>query len=273
VILGIKAGQALVYPSHMVNCCTLSANSNLKIQQIALTTSDGYRLHGWYIPSRNEAAILLLHGRGGNRTDLLPYAEFLAERGYGLLLLDSRAHGESSGEKFSYAVWHDVEAAADFLTQQPDVKHIGVFGASQGGVAAVIGAARVPEISAIAADGLGVVGWDDYPARTALVDWLYVPYDAATYLSYKWASESHDLWSLKESVKRITPRPLLLITAGAVDGASEFERRVNYGVYETAGAAKDMWVVPNTGHCGGLAVYPDEYKSRLLAFFGQHLLS
>ena len=38
-------------------------------------------IKGWYIPSQNQAAIILLHGYGGNRLGLLGHAEFLARRG------------------------------------------------------------------------------------------------------------------------------------------------------------------------------------------------
>lgn len=272
-LLGVQAGQALAFPSHATRCCESPSDYGMDYQQISLVTSDGYILSGWYVPTRNRAVILLLHGRGGSRVDMLPYAVFLAEQGYGLLLIDNRAHGESTGEKFAYAVWHDVEAAATYLHQKQDVKKVGIFGSSQGGVVGILGAARTLGIEAVVADGLGVVGWEDYPPRQTIVDWLYIPYDVASYLSFRWASESTDLLSLKESVRRINPRPILLITAGAVDTISEFERKVTYGVYATAGEQKDLWIVPDTIHCSGLATHADEYKSRLIMFFNRTLLN
>ncbi len=44
----------------------------MKYEDVALTTSDGLRLSGWYIPSQNGAAVILLHGYGTNRIQMRP---------------------------------------------------------------------------------------------------------------------------------------------------------------------------------------------------------
>ena len=36
-------------------------------QEVALETTDGRELSGWYVPSRNRTAVLLSHGSGGSR--------------------------------------------------------------------------------------------------------------------------------------------------------------------------------------------------------------
>ena len=54
-------------------------------------------LAGWYAPSRNGAAVVLLHGAGSTRSNVLDEAVVLAEHGYGVLMLDARGHGESAG--------------------------------------------------------------------------------------------------------------------------------------------------------------------------------
>ena len=43
-----------------------------------LTTDDGVRLAGWYMPSTNRAAVVLLHGAGSTRSDVLDEAAVLA---------------------------------------------------------------------------------------------------------------------------------------------------------------------------------------------------
>ena len=55
------------------------------------------RLAAWYVPSKSGAAIVMLHGLGGNRGDDLALAADLSSRGYALLIPDLRAHGESEG--------------------------------------------------------------------------------------------------------------------------------------------------------------------------------
>src|SRR5437868_1998638 len=64
-------------------------------QGARFTTRDGLRLAGWFVPPRNGATVVLVHGLGQGRQGLLPEAGVLLEAGYGVLLFDLRAHGES----------------------------------------------------------------------------------------------------------------------------------------------------------------------------------
>ena len=66
-------------------------------EAITLTTDDQVELAGWYKPPLNGAAIILIHGAGGSREGMRPYAELLARHGYGVLALDLRGHGASAG--------------------------------------------------------------------------------------------------------------------------------------------------------------------------------
>src|SRR5437588_593816 len=54
------------------------ADRGLAYQDATFTTSDGVRLSGWYIPSRNGAAIVALHGASSTRTSVLDQAAVLA---------------------------------------------------------------------------------------------------------------------------------------------------------------------------------------------------
>lgn len=44
-------------------------------QEVTLTTQDGVDLKGWYTPSENGAAIVLLHGSTGSREGVRPYSQ------------------------------------------------------------------------------------------------------------------------------------------------------------------------------------------------------
>ena len=81
---------------------------------VRFRTSDGLRLHGSYVPSRNGAAVIVAFGRKGSQ----PHARMLARHGYGVLIFDRRGEGRSDGDPNSYA-WNDGEldlrAAVDFL--------------------------------------------------------------------------------------------------------------------------------------------------------------
>jgi hypothetical protein len=102
-------------------------------EDVAFTTADGLRLHGWYVPSRNGAAVIAFPGRKGPQ----PHARMLSRHGYGVLLFDRRGEGESDGDPTSWG-WgneNDLKAAIAFLQRRPDVdrERIGGLGLSVGG--------------------------------------------------------------------------------------------------------------------------------------------
>ena len=89
------------------------ASAGLAYQDVTLTTADGVRLAGWYVPSSNGAAVVLRHGAGSTRSNVLPEAEVLARHGFGVLLVDARGHGQSDGRAMDFG-WHgdaDIDAA------------------------------------------------------------------------------------------------------------------------------------------------------------------
>ena len=124
--------------AHRPDCCTTTpADLGFEYEEVTLTTDDGLRLAGWYIPSHNRAAVILLHGYGSSRRETLPRAAILARHGYGVLLYDERASGQSEGDfrSFGWADVADVPLALDFLRERADVDpdRIGILGFSIGG--------------------------------------------------------------------------------------------------------------------------------------------
>ena len=47
------------------------ATYGLSYQNVAFRTADGVRLSGWYIPGSSGAAVVLVHGSGSTRSDVL----------------------------------------------------------------------------------------------------------------------------------------------------------------------------------------------------------
>jgi hypothetical protein len=72
-------------------------------EQVMFTATDGAHLAGWYVLSHNGAAIVLVHGGGGDRQGTIRHARMLASAGYGVLLYDARGRGESGGHENAFA--------------------------------------------------------------------------------------------------------------------------------------------------------------------------
>ncbi len=129
----------------------------LEYVDVELRTQHGTVLSGWYLPSRNGAAVVALHGAGSTRSSVLDQAIVLADHGFGVLLYDARGHGDSEGQAMDFG-WmgnEDIGAALAFLERQPDVndERIGVLGLSMGGEQAIGAAAGDPRIMAVVAEG------------------------------------------------------------------------------------------------------------------------
>src|SRR3954471_14976209 len=105
-------------------------------ERVSFASSDGLELSGWYHPSRNRAAVVVVHGAGGDRTGAVAHAELLARHGFGVLVYDSRGRGESDGSPvgFGWGWPKDVAGALAFLRERPDVdpERIGGLGLSRG---------------------------------------------------------------------------------------------------------------------------------------------
>jgi dipeptidyl aminopeptidase/acylaminoacyl peptidase len=84
--------------------------------------------------SDRKKAIVLLHGWGGNRKQMLRRARFFRDQGYTALLFDARACGESTGDAvtFGYREKADLVAAVKFLKDRGHAD-IACLGVSQGG--------------------------------------------------------------------------------------------------------------------------------------------
>lgn len=111
--------------------------SELPVEEVSFTTSDGLQLSGWSWPSKNGAAVVLVHGWGETRDRWLSTATWLHQRGIGGLMFDLRAHGKSGGERSTYGDREraDVAAAIAFIKRQPGVERVGAMGFSIGALA------------------------------------------------------------------------------------------------------------------------------------------
>jgi alpha-beta hydrolase superfamily lysophospholipase len=106
---------------------------------------DGIALRGWKVrpPSPNGNWVLLFHGISDNRTGVLGPAEFLLRHSYSVVMMDSRAHGQSGGEMatFGWKERYDTVAIATSPYASEDVHHLAALGVSMGAAIALQSAA------------------------------------------------------------------------------------------------------------------------------------
>ncbi|HLB87991.1 MAG TPA: hypothetical protein VJK29_10100, partial [Terriglobales bacterium] len=91
---------------------------------------DGVMLRGWKVsaPQPNGSWVLLFHGVADNRVGVIGQSEFLLRAGYGVVMMDARAHGASGGPMATYG-WlerNDSRAIIDALLASERDRYVSV---------------------------------------------------------------------------------------------------------------------------------------------------
>jgi fermentation-respiration switch protein FrsA (DUF1100 family) len=237
---------------------------------VTFETRDGLTLEGWYIPSRNGAAVISFPGRKGPQRQ----ARMLARHGYGVLLFDRRGEGDSDGEPNAWG-WggtKDIKAAVAFLQRRPDVERgrIGGLGLSVGGEMMLDAASDTKALAAVVSEGAGARMFTEEmdtelsgveKATMAVPAWLKQESIAV------FANQSPPT-NLKDLVAKIAPRAMFLIAAPNAPTGEDLNR----GYFKAAGEPKTLWEIPESKHVGGLSARPAEYERRVTRFFDDALL-
>src|SRR5205823_14789780 len=114
---------------------TPQGNLGAPYEAVSFEAGDGLRLDGWFVPSRNGAAVIVYPGKKGTQN----HARMLVRHGYGVLVFDRRGEGTSEGDPnaLGWGFDRDLKGALAFLRGRPDVdaNRIGGLGLSVGGEA------------------------------------------------------------------------------------------------------------------------------------------
>jgi pimeloyl-ACP methyl ester carboxylesterase len=258
-----------VYLTHLpTRRAVHDADLGARKQPVTLTTASGLRLRGWYVPSRNGAAVAVLHGTGSNRLGVADHARLLARHAYGALIFDLNGHGDSDGRSTSLPsrFQQDADAALAYLRQRPDVRagRIGIVGVSLGGEVAIQAAARRPEWRATVLEG--VQGASPADMKASEPDPATFVVLTAVYGLGRVLGGSGPPASNPEQIERIAPRPLLLLSAGR-----DTEARANEEYKRRGGATTDLWNLPEASHAAALRTDPAGYERRVIGFLDRAL--
>jgi uncharacterized protein len=256
-------------------CCVTPLDYGAKnYENVHISTRDGTSLAGWYVPPRDNPGplIVLLHGAGGDRRGCEWHFRQLLQAGYGILIYDQRALGESGGKSTSFG-WLDASDlldALDWLASRPEVApgRIGALGLSGGGNIAVNAAYLAPQrLAALWVDGLGAQTIEDFPQpRSAGESFItFLNRIILRMAEFQLGRRSPPSFS---TILAGWSQPPLVLVAGGLD---DFEKRTNLKFAQILPPQVKFWLIPNAGHVGGSSIAPDEYRTRMLDFFARNL--
>jgi uncharacterized protein len=246
------------------------ADRGLAYRDVTLTTTDGVRLAGWYVPSHNGAAMVVMHGSGSTRLNVLDHVETLADAGYGVLAIDARGHGQSDGiaMDLGWMADRDFEAGVSFLARQNDVDpgRIGVLGLSMGAIGALTAAAEDTRIEAVIAEGTSVHSYGD-AATLGWDGWWHLPFYWTTVAAMDAMSAAEPSMSVEDSIERIGERPLLLIS-----GRGRDEGILNRKYAAMGSGNTELLQFPDTKHSQGIWFHTQRWREGVLSFLDRALL-
>ncbi|MBM4274814.1 MAG: alpha/beta hydrolase [Deltaproteobacteria bacterium] len=206
----------------------------------------GLRLHGWYVPARDKATVLLwLHGNGGNISYEMDGIALLNQSGLGIFIFDYQGYGKSEGQPSEAGVYRDARAAYEYLKNGLSVTpdRIVLFGRSLGG--------------AVAAD-LALQA----PARALILDGAFTSLGDMANHHYRWlpgkGRYAHKFDTAGKLARISIPK---LIIHGDRDRVVPFW--MGRRLYEVASPPKEFYPIAGAGHEDTMEVGGREYLLRV----------
>jgi uncharacterized protein len=269
--------QRCLHPKAVVEDHTLD-DFGLTAEDVIFPSRDGTRLSGWYIAANRSPApaVVLSHGHGRSRAELLPHANFLHNAGYAVFAFDYRHRGQSEGASVTMGLGEqqDLLGAIDWLVRQQEVDagRIAVSALSMGSVVALLVAAQDDRVRAVVAECPYA---DEQAIMTrALKHYYNLPPFPVAYLA-RWLLERRIGLSTVGArplprVESIRPRPLFFIAdeADTVVGPEEARK-----LFDASGEPKRFWLISGADHSRGWQAAPEEYERRVLEFLNDGLLA
>ncbi len=197
--------QFLFYPQQQL--IATPADFGFRYDTVNIPSTDNVMLHCWYLHAEKPqiANVLFLHGNAENISTHMHSAAWLVKHGYGVLVLDYRGFGESTGHPDLNGLHNDALAALEWLRQ----KHapIVIFGQSMGAsVGLVVAATAEQQASPVQA----VI------AEAAPASWPQIAAEAMSRSVITWplkwvAMRLDDTFDADQHIQEIHHTPILLV--------------------------------------------------------------
>jgi pimeloyl-ACP methyl ester carboxylesterase len=205
---------------------------------------DGIRLHGWRCAPEGprRATIIYLHGIGDNRSGAAGVVERFGPRGFEVVAYDSRAHGESDGDRCTYGIRESSDLRRVVATM-PDGPIV-LIGGSLGAAVAIQTAAREPRITGVVA---AEVFADLRSVATERGRSMALPFwtiRRAFVLAQRRGGFAIDDASPVLAARHVDVPVLLLHGAADVETSPTHSRRV----HDALAGPRELIIVPGVGH-------------------------
>jgi fermentation-respiration switch protein FrsA (DUF1100 family) len=247
---------------------------NLPAEEVEFAPLYGdHKVSGWYVPSPGATTtILACPGYRGKRADMLGICAHLWRAGHNVLVFEYYGHGALVGEPITlgYREINDFLGAVVYVRQRTPETRIGAIGYSMGAAMTIMGAARTDEVEAVVADS--AFATHRSPIAYAVNRTLHLPFIIFDWVtdSFLWLRAGYHFSQVEplRDISHIAPRPVLLIHGEKDTIVDPHDAPL---LYAAAGKPKELWMLPNTDHCGAYFTDRTGYVKKVSDFFDYYL--
>jgi pimeloyl-ACP methyl ester carboxylesterase len=270
----IATDAALTSEADQTNCLAHGAAA-----RDDLTSADGTRLAGWYVPAASESGptgptVVLVHGWGSNKSAMLDRAALLHDR-YNLLLVDLRNHGQSEDAATTQGVREadDVHAIIDWLERSKAPERIALFGVSMGGVTALNEADADERIDAVVVESTHATIANAAQARIEEAGYPLSLLGSWAVLLGTLARTGQDVSSADavQAITRLDERPVLIISGGQDRTIGSNAAQELAAAAEEAGSPTELDICDAAAHADAPDTCAEAYADWVLGFLERSL--
>ncbi|MFQ5816679.1 MAG: alpha/beta hydrolase [Terriglobia bacterium] len=242
-------------------------------QAVSFKSPDGTSHNGWFFPGRRRGpVIVVLHGYGSSRSDVLDLATSLQEHRYNVLAFNLAGHGESPRKRttLGFQETEELLAALDMLARRADLdgQRIGLWGHSLGAYTALKAAARSPGVKVLVLDSLYTRPVDMLRLQLRRHGAHWVPLlGAITRLEYRLYTFRNRRNNDAIPIEQLADIPKLFIAGDDQPALAEFTRVL----FERAPEPKEFVRRRRTSLTTLAALERTAYEDLVISFFLTHL--
>ena len=243
-------------------------------RDLRLQSLDGIDLAASFWPGARPDApgVLIVHGFGASRRVIQPNAEWFAGKGYAVLTIDLRGHGESGRGRhgFGWPESLDTHAAFAWLKQRETGAPVAVIGISMGGASTLIGPHGPVPADALVLQGVYATFRQTVRSRIAFGAGVPLAWLGEPLLTFQ-SRPRLGVWPWRlapiAAIANVTC-PVFVIGGEKDPFTPPHETSA---LYEAARSRKQLWIIPGLGHGDVSNTLSEAYRARVLAFLASSI--
>jgi fermentation-respiration switch protein FrsA (DUF1100 family) len=222
----------------------------LAVEDVWLNTSDGVKLHAWWVPAKNARyTFLAFHGNAANIANRADIYRFLSETPVNVLAVEYRGYGKSEGSPSEEGVYRDAQAGYRYLISQRGIAPAQIISYGQSlGTAVATDLASHQEVA-------GLVLEAPFPSASAMARRVFSFLPGISLLTYR-------QWDTGRKIRQVKA-PVMIVHC-TQDPVIPFA--MGQAVYEAAHSPKTFVPIDAQCHEEASIYSPGHYRTALTAF-------